>query len=388
MKRTGIMLAAFGLFLFVQTAQADWTTIKRITWTSGGSYAQALAIDSNDAIHVVWVDTTPGDPQIFYRKSTNGGATWSGAKQLTWTSSDMRFPAIAIDSNDNIHVAWEDWWDWEIYYRRSTDGGSTWTQTKRLTWTWTSSDNPALATGTDSNIHFVWSEKIYPAINNSEIFYKRSTNWGSTWSSTQTQKLIARPGISSDPAIAVDSNNFVHVAWVEDSYGSEIFYKRSTDGGTTWRALRELTTTSGVYSVMPAMATGSNNTVHLVWADSEAGNKEIYYMRSSNRGASWSAAKRLSWTPVESIVPNIAVDSSNTIHVVWFDQASSPNFIQILYMSSTDGGTTWNTPEELTWYSGTFYEYLDLGPDIAVDSADNIYVLWNEAGDIYYMKSK
>ena len=59
MKRTGLIIAVFGLFSFVQMAQADWSVVKKLTRTSGSSVWPAFAIDSDNAIHVVWQDDTP-----------------------------------------------------------------------------------------------------------------------------------------------------------------------------------------------------------------------------------------------------------------------------------------------------------------------------------------
>jgi hypothetical protein len=69
---------------------------------------------------VVWQDDTPGNNEVFYKKSTNGGMAWSGAKRLTWNSGDSEFPAAATDSNDNIHLVWRygSIGNGEIYYKR------------------------------------------------------------------------------------------------------------------------------------------------------------------------------------------------------------------------------------------------------------------------------
>jgi hypothetical protein len=64
MKRTIIMLAVIGVFLFVQTAQADWLPTKRLTWNSGYSSRPAVGVDSN-GIHIVNHDWTPGNIEIY-----------------------------------------------------------------------------------------------------------------------------------------------------------------------------------------------------------------------------------------------------------------------------------------------------------------------------------
>jgi len=70
MKRMGILILAIGLFLFVQVSQADWTSAKRLTWTSGHSLDPAIAIDSSGNLHIVWHDDTPGNYEIYYKKGT------------------------------------------------------------------------------------------------------------------------------------------------------------------------------------------------------------------------------------------------------------------------------------------------------------------------------
>src|SRR4030042_3789086 len=97
-----------GLTLAMLDANAYWTAAKRLTWTSGDSYNPAVAIDSNDAIHIVWYDDTSGKDEIYYKSSKDGGTTWSYNKRLSWTSgfSYNWHPTIAIDASDVIHIVW------------------------------------------------------------------------------------------------------------------------------------------------------------------------------------------------------------------------------------------------------------------------------------------
>jgi hypothetical protein len=69
---------------------------------------------------VVWEDLTPGNWEIYYNMSPNGGATWASSQRISSTSDDSRRPAIAADSFGNLHVVWPDWTpgNSEIYYRK------------------------------------------------------------------------------------------------------------------------------------------------------------------------------------------------------------------------------------------------------------------------------
>jgi len=110
MKRISLKPAVFMLFLFAQAAQADWTPAKRMTWNSGASVWPEIAVDSSGNVHVVWQDDTPtpGKGEIYCRKSTDGGSTWTPSQRITWNSGTSYRPAIAVDSTGNVHVVWED----------------------------------------------------------------------------------------------------------------------------------------------------------------------------------------------------------------------------------------------------------------------------------------
>jgi len=366
MKRTWLLIVALGLFLFILPAYADWTAAKRLTWNSGDSMNPDLAVDSEFNFHVVWYDKTPGPSEIYYRRSTDLGISWSPMKRLTWTADDSYDPDIAIDSSDALHVVWYDYTPGlpDIYYRRSADGGLTWSTTQRLTWTSGWSYNPAIAIDSSGALYVVWSEEVPGTI---EVYYRKSTNGGTTWSSPQ--RLSWNSGDSFFPAIALDSGDDLHVVWEDFTPGyAEIYYKRSTDGGATWSAEESLTSTSGS-SCSPAMAATLVNTLHVVWRDGTPGNEEIYYKKSGNGGLTWSADKRITWTSGDSYFPAIAINSGTTIHVVWHD--STPGTPDLYYRRSADGGTSWSPVQRLTWNLGTSYK-----PDIAVDGSGSVHIVW------------
>ena len=171
MNRKWAAIGILGVLLSAQAAQAGWTPAKRLTWTSGGSFSAAIAVGSSGLIHVVWRDDTPGNNEIYYKGSADGGTTWSAAQRLSWTSSVSDAPAIAVDSNGTIHVTWQDSTSGnvEIYYRKSADGGTTWGVSQRLTWTSGNSYLPVLAVDSTGTVHIVWRDDL-PG--NIEVYYK------------------------------------------------------------------------------------------------------------------------------------------------------------------------------------------------------------------------
>lgn len=371
---------AYGDDLQFATPVGGWATSRRLTWTSGASGEPAIAAGSAANLHLVWIDGTPGHEEIYYKKSPDGGANWAAGQRLTWTSSGAGSPAIAGDSSDNLHIVWQDSspGNAEIYYKRSTDGGATWTSTQRLTLTSGQSYGPTIAVDPSGNPHVVWEDHT-PG--NAEIYYRNSLDGGATW--TTAKRITWTSGGSFYPVIAVDSSGDLHVVWWDDTPGNrEIYHKKSTDGGGTWTTAQRITWTSG-HSVHPANAIDSLGNLHVVWEDSTPGNNETYYKGSPDGGATWTTAKRITLTSGDSQFPASAVDPSDHVHVVWEDL--TPGNWEIYYSQSTDGGATWTSSQRLTWTSDDSRR-----PAIAADSLGNLHVVWPDStpgnSEIYYRK--
>lgn len=109
-----------------------------------------------------------------------------------------------------------------------------------------------------------------------EIYYKRSTDGGATWS--QDRRLTFAPGLSQRPSLAL-SGGEVHVVWFDGRDGdTEIYYTHSPDRGLTWNRDVRLTSASGA-SLHPSVA-ASRGAVHVVWFDERRGQPEIYVKRT------------------------------------------------------------------------------------------------------------
>jgi len=380
MKISGRWFWATGLLFFTQIALADWTPAKRLTWTAGDSAWPAIAVDLTNNIHVVWYDDTPGNYEIYYKRSTDIGITWSPGKRLTWTAGQSVYPAVALGSTNTIHVVWNDdsTGNPEIFYRNSQDDGLTWSSAKRLTWNLEASYMPAIAIDRDDNISITWSQFVS---DNCETYFRRSTNGGATWS--RPKRLTWTSGDTYARDIAVDSFGTTHVIWEDDTPGNlEVFRRKSTDGGTTWRPVQRLTWTSDD-SRFPALAVVPNNGIHIAWHDYTPGNEEIYYKRSQDGGLTWGVAKRLTWTSAASRYPALAVFALDYVRVVWSEAA--PGNFEIYGAGSDDGGATWSIVQRLTWTSGDSRE-----PAMAAGPNKMVYVVWfdNTPGnnEIYFLE--
>jgi hypothetical protein len=373
----------------------QWESDQRLTFDANASwvcqnYAWSVGV-SGDTVHVVWFDNrdTPGyQSKIYYKRSLNGGGTWGPDTRLTDDPALSAHPSVAV-SGANVHVVWQDkqdnrnWNDnrnprgWpEIYYKRSQDGGTTWGPDNRLT------NDPAISkvacvAVSGSNVHVTWHDF---RDGNYGIYYKRSQDGGTTWG--PDNRLTDPPAQAQYASIAVSGSN-VHVTWQDNRDGGnyEVYYKRSTDGGTTWGPDIRFTDQPATASIHPSVAVSSSD-IHVVWQDYPAANNEIYYKRSQDGGTTWGSNIRLIYDPAGSIAPSIAA-SGLDIHVAYIDNRDGDQ--EIYYIHSPDGGTTWGPDTRLTNSYGR-----SLSPHIAA-SGSRIHVVWRDERDgnteIYYKRN-
>jgi hypothetical protein len=297
-----------------------------MTWNTGASREPSIAADSGSGVHLVWWDDTPGNWELFYKRSTNNGSTWSGLTRLTWNTDASYYASIEADSSGGVYVVWTDnvSGDPNICFKRSTDGGATWSGITRLSWTTGLSYNPRVAAGSGGSVHVVWYDNV---TGNSEIYYKRSTDGGASWSGLT--RLTWNAEWSSNPDITAVNSGKIHVVWWDESPGNyEIFYKSSSDGGSSWSGMTRLTWNAWM-SDFPSIAADSGGGIHIVWEDNPSGKYDVFYRSSTNSGSTWSTLTRLCWNSGESVLPRIAVDSGGGVHVVWEDD--TPGSGEIFY---------------------------------------------------------
>ena len=252
-----------------------WTASRRLTWTSVNTGHPLVAVDSSDTLHVICVQDVSSYQEIFYKKSPDGGVTWASLRRLTWTGDYSLYPALAVAPNDSIHVIWQDYspGNAEVFYKNSTNGGTTWSGTKRITWNPSKSNVPDITVDLNNKIHVTW-EDGFPGI--VEIYYKSSTNGGTSWSASK--KLTWNTESPHYPKMTVGPANVIHLAWYQyvSSTNPEIFYKSSESGGVTWSPTRRVTWNSR-WTGHPVLATDSGKIVHMVWRETISGNSEVFY---------------------------------------------------------------------------------------------------------------
>jgi hypothetical protein len=252
---------------------------------------------------------------------------------------DLSYPTIAA-SGAYVYIIWSDERDGnrEIYFKKSTDNGINWTPDIRLTSNAASSHSPSISS-VGAFIHIVWVDE---RDGNSEIYYKKSTDNGNTWSADI--RITDNPFQSSSPSLVLKDAS-IHLAWDDSRIGGNtlnIFYKRSLDNGINWSSDIQLTNTTP--SAHPSI-TVANSDIYIAWRQGTDWTSEIYIIHSENFGVSWGTSLQLTNQPSLSWYPVISSTNSN-VHVLWFDDR--PPAAEIYYKRSSDWGASWGIDSQFT----------------------------------------
>ena len=199
----------------------------RLTNDPANSYSASVSAAGNN-VYTVWEDNRDaGGFEIYFKRSTDGGGTWGADTRLTISAGNSEYPCIeAFDSF--VYVSWNDNRDGniEIYYKRSTDGGASWEPDTRLTSIAGDSYRPSLALS-GNTLHLVWFDS---RDGNYEIYYKNSSICALSWS--QDQRLTNNSFISAQPFVNT-SGPLVNILWTDNRDGNyEIYYKGDPTGNT------------------------------------------------------------------------------------------------------------------------------------------------------------
>jgi uncharacterized repeat protein (TIGR02543 family) len=204
-----------------------------------------------------------------------------------------------------------------------------------------------------------------------------------------TVQLSHSTGDHCHPAIVIDRAGTLYAVWQENANGAwDVCVSTSVDG-QTWSTPRPIVATTSVQTgpavnrVNPVVAAGrqSSGLVAVAWQEDRAGNQDIYVAVSANR-LQTATVSRVTSDPAAQTDPVIAVDSQDTIFVLWTDARNGSTDI---YGAASDNGPWTNVP---VVNGGSNQSH----PALAVGTTGRtLYVAWvdDKAGnpDVFYATS-
>lgn len=341
-----------------------------------------------------------GASNIGWSTSTDGGATWThGYLPNTTTDTGGKYTAAS-----DATIAYDaDHGEWVASYLGLLSSGNVDVAVSRSTngTTWT---NPVIvATGTfyDKNWTVCDNHSTSPYYGHCYTEFdtaagadtedmSTSTNGGASWSAVK-HPADSPSGIGGQPL--VQPNGTVVVPFASAS-ANQVRAFTSTNGGSSWTSSVLIATThhhtvaglesdsDGVNpqalreSVLPSAEIDGSGKVYVSWADcrfrtSCASNDII--ISTSTTGRTWSAPKRVpidaTSSTADHFTPGIGVDvstsgSTTRIGLTYYYYpvakcSTSTCKLDVGYVSSTNGGSTWSAPTQLagpmtdTWLPNT-----------------------------------
>lgn len=296
-----------------------------------------MAVDGS-SVYMIWIDNgdleyAGRDQDIFFKRSTDSGASWGGAVVLSQTTMDSFQPSIAVN-DDEVLTVWLDssmiLWP-EMWFRASPDGGESWGKPERLDFD-TDWETAPVVSGAGSYRYLVWNY-------DNKINFARDTGHG-RWES----QVISEDGGSGgdrvmDPFIASHGGH-VYVGWLkvdQMSRTTSIQFKHSSNNGQTFPVTPTeiASTTRDIYD--PSMASDDGGRVYCVWrqTDSTVRIYNVEYSYSTDHGSSWSRPKIIDDTDGDIMDVSVSAERETGIDHVYV--AWQEGWGTIAYTRSTDG---------------------------------------------------
>jgi hypothetical protein len=381
----GTLLLAVRLDALAQSPTQD----PAITWlfnakansdlTGYGQHEPHLAISRTDPKVVVAVakDYRINDvKQVWIYVSQDGGQTWPLDLQI-------QIPGLPNDvpnQSDPVTFARD---DGRIYVEAlgyDASGGGyghgiflTWTDDNGNTWQdpsieITHNQTPGSLDdkdwfAIDNNSASFYYHNMYVAWAYGGILFKRSTDGGQTWS---TNYLNIAPGDTEYPYPVVSPDGTVYVFYM-DGWGAGvdgyIKYVKSTDGGLSFTAPSTVVATSQpdspihgsgfdqfrFFSIITAAINPTNpSDIWVGWTDDNGvfdGKTDVLYVHSTDGGSTWSPKAPLSHDDPnvnDHLTPAFAMSPEGRLHAFWLDRRADPtNRLWDGYHTSTLDGITW-----------------------------------------------
>jgi hypothetical protein len=329
--------------------------------------AQVFSVDNT--VYVFWIDLIIGNDEIYFKKSTDGGASFGETINLSNDAGDSYNYQVNIPTNDFMFIVWQDETQGvngtsEIYFKKSTDGGASFADTINLSNNTGDSTDPYLASSNDMNIYVVWRDN---SAGTEQIYFKRSTDGGASFETGLSEQLTlsnntAKSQDAIEPQVASDKSN-VYAVWSQGDFDSnltDIFFKKSTDGGASFGETINLSNSFNTHSTLPSLTLLNDG--------------EIYYRRSTDGGASFDETVNLSNDTGDSVRPELRVSAPN-LFIVWQNQAVKGD--DIYFKGSTDGGASFGDTINISNNKGNSME-----PEFSVTNASNVFIVWqNQASN-------
>ncbi len=319
--------------------------------TLGGT---SMAVDSNNNVHIAYADQLSG--QLKY--ATNVSGSWT-----TYTiDKTSYYISLALDSNNNVHISYYDPINHDLKYATNVSGSF---QSEIVDSNGDAGVFNSLGVDHNGKVHISY----YSYLNFGNVPLMYATNASGVWN---TSVIESTPYTQGETSLAIDSANAVHVAYILTTYISKLKYATNSSG--TWTT--EFVEPGTDDEFYPSLAVDSNDKAHI----SYRGNGNLNY--ATNASGAWV----ISQLDLPAWYTSLAIDSNNNIHISYNSQYENNNlnYNNLKYATNQSGYWVTSTVEALDGGNVGMANAIVTGPN------NTVHICYYDSthGSLKYAKSK
>jgi len=235
-----------------------------------------------------------------------------------------------------------------------------------------------------------------------DVFFSRSTNGGTSWSTPARLNSNGATDQGDDrfPSVATDdAGHWVAVWQSSDPLGGklrsdfDILEAHSNDDGLTWSPPQMVNSgADGDWGAdeRPLVVFNRKDGWLVIWESTDSkkatigGDRDILLSRSGDGGVTWSESVAVNGDAATDtgfdVAPYLAVGANGTLIAAWSSNEPFGSKLgedsDILFARSLDGGLTWTSPEALN-KSAPEDQGADSAPCLATDDSGNWVAVWS-----------
>lgn len=311
-------------------------------WYASGAVANNMAVTPDGRVLILYTESQGNLEKRYLVGSDDGGLTWDAPAPTLFAPSELTVantrPSMDLGTDGRLHVVWGSRVEQAMFHVWADVGTLQWSDTMRIGTT----DKERIgfcqvSTDRSGRVHVYWHEGDTQTSETAEVMYTRSVDGGLTW---QPQQMISaddgrHSAFPSGDFVGTEGDTLA-IAW-RDSLGQttpsvqdwDVQLAISTDGGATWQPPLTVAGGAGMQSD-PALVVDRNGTIHIAYHEYPqlGGNlaARVWYIRTDDLGLSWGAgAVQISEPGIQSHLVKEAYDHANDR--VWYFYKDQRDYI-------------------------------------------------------------
>jgi hypothetical protein len=325
----------------------------------------------DDFIMVVYEGISGKGRGIYASLSFNAGSSFLPTMKIADAASKTELrPSVAIARDGAVSVMWQCYVESQsttrIFGTESRDFGATWSPPRELVLGKQMEMLPRVYYDDRNVLHLFYHGSVGTHIN---LFHAERKSGGDFETTGSLIRLTSNMRGAFFPSICISGGDF-YIVWQgkEEDFSDELFFIKSSNYGRSWSSRERITRSRGNNEVPAAVKYG--NSLYVVYQNNDEKNWAIRMIISDDGGRSWgSKPLRVSTTVANCYFP-AAVLSGTDILIVWYDSRSGAGKIYSRKFSIKDNAFIPEVPVSDALYAPKSPELLAIGK--------RSFVFWGE----------